>query len=106
MLKKLLGLVAGIIAVIASLMFFMVAFAVIVAVALVVWAYFWWKTRKLRRAMRERQDTAAGGTVIDGEAVAVREYTVQATHVLAHQTRDAPSPPDRAPPPQDAPKAP
>jgi hypothetical protein len=56
--------------------------------------------------MRERQDTAAGGTVIDGEAVAVREYTVQATHVLAHQTRGAPSPPDRALPPQDAPKAP
>lgn len=105
-LKKLLGLGAGIIAVVASLMFFMVAFAVIVAVALMVWAYFWWKTRKLRRALREQQGMAASGTVIDGEAVVVRETTVQTTHVLAHQRRAAPSPTDGAPGPQDSAKTP
>ena len=106
MLKKILGLVAGVIAVVVGLMFFMVAFAVIVAVALMVWAYFWWKTRKLRRAMHEQQGSPASGTVIDGEAVVVRETTVHTTHVLADHTHDVPPAPENTPTPQDPPKAP
>jgi hypothetical protein len=42
--------------------------AVVVAVGLVVWGYFWWKTRALRQAMRERPP---GGHVVEGEAVVV-----------------------------------
>jgi ABC-type transport system involved in Fe-S cluster assembly fused permease/ATPase subunit len=93
-LKKILGVIVGIGAMVIGLMFFMVAFSVIIVVALLVWAYFWWKTRKLRSAMRAQQSTApASGNVFEGEAVVVREYTVDTTNLLPGDARkDPPAP--------------
>jgi hypothetical protein len=69
-LGKLFALLAGVILLIVGFMFSMVILAVVVVVGLAVWAYLWWKTRDLRKAMRERP---AGGHVIDGEVVVVDE---------------------------------
>ncbi|MBL8540572.1 MAG: hypothetical protein JNK68_09385 [Betaproteobacteria bacterium] len=50
----------------AALMVSAVVFAIALAAAVVLGAYFWWKTRALRRRMRERPP---GGHVIEGEVV-------------------------------------
>ena len=68
-----------------ALTFSVLFFAVVVAVGLVVGGYFWWKTRDLRKVMREAQAQAqaqarargatqpgtrpADGMVIEGEVV-------------------------------------
>jgi len=78
-LGKLLALVAGAILLIVGFLF-SVVFLVIVAVAgLTAWAYFWWKTRKLRQAMREHPP---GGQVIDGEAIVVDEFQEEGRNTL------------------------
>jgi hypothetical protein len=41
-------------------------FAAVAAIALLVGGFLWWKTRALRRQMRERPP---GGRVIDGEVM-------------------------------------
>ena len=48
-----------------AFMFSVVALAVVSVVVMVVIAYLWWKTRELRRRMRENPP---GGRVIDGDA--------------------------------------
>jgi len=69
--------------IVGALMFSAVLFAVLLAVGLGVWAWFWWKTRELRKAMREgaaRRGEASPGfgagpgatgrtTVIEGEVI-------------------------------------
>lgn len=45
-------------------------FAVVLTCGLLIGGYLWWKTRKLRRQMREREP---GGRVTEGEMVRDRE---------------------------------
>ena len=59
-----------------ALMFSVVFFAVIVTVGAVAWGYLWWKTRALRKQMREQASTgqgqgrsAAQGLIIEGEVI-------------------------------------
>ena len=68
-----------------ALAFSVALFAVIVTVGAAVWGYLWWKTRELRRAMREHVDVrmtgkatppaeptgrhGGQGVVIDGEVI-------------------------------------
>jgi NADH:ubiquinone oxidoreductase subunit H len=93
-LKKILGVIAGIGAMVIGLMFFMMAFAVIIVVALLVWAYFWWKTRKLRRTMQGQQGPSASGNVFEGEAVVVRKTIIESTNLLPEEaTKEPPAPP-------------
>ena len=60
---------AGVFAV--ALMFSVVFFAIILTLGLVAWAYLWWKSRDLRKQMREQQGRreAAEGLVIEGEVI-------------------------------------
>ena len=51
---------------IAALIFSLVVAAVIVTGGLLIWSYVWWKTRELRKQMRERPP---GGRVIEGEVI-------------------------------------
>ena len=51
---------------VAAFTFSLVLFAVLVVVGLLVWTYLWWKTRALRKQMRERPP---GGRVIEGEVI-------------------------------------
>ena len=52
-----------------ALAFSVALFAVIVVVGAALWGYLWWKTRELRKAMREHVDAQmAGQTKSPGEA--------------------------------------
>ena len=71
LLGKLLAAVGGAILLAVGVLFSLVILAVIAVAGLAAWAYFWWKTRKVRQAMREQ---ASCGQVIDGEAVVINEF--------------------------------
>jgi uncharacterized protein YneF (UPF0154 family) len=71
------GVIAGILAfvtgaalLVVGLMVSVIFVAIVVALGLAVFGYVWWKTRELRRQMRERPP---GGHVIEGEVVRPRE---------------------------------
>ena len=80
-LGKVAAAIVGVLAIAAGLMFSLVFVVVIAVVGIVVWAYFWWKTRDLRRRLREQSAQAPFGQpgeaapgesdVIEGEAVRV-----------------------------------
>ena len=85
LLGKLLALVAGVILLVLGFMFSLVLLAVFVAVGLTLGAWFFWKTRHVRKAMREAgamRNPPADGDVIEGEAVIVEEYRVSETPIL------------------------
>ena len=71
-LKNIFALLAGIVFLVLGFLFSVVLLFVFVALALAVWGFFWWKTRKLRREMRENPP---GGRVIEGEVIVVDEST-------------------------------
>lgn len=78
----------------------LVAFAA--GVALLAWGYLWWKTRALRRHLREqaadgmgRQEAPAGGSVFEGEAVRVDGANAERTPEASPP--DQPEQSDRAP---------
>lgn len=66
LLGKVLTFAAGAVLLLVAFMFSLLVFAVVVTGALLVWGYLWWKTRELRRQMRERPP---GGRVIEGETI-------------------------------------
>jgi uncharacterized membrane protein YccC len=83
---QLLALIGGVVVLTAAFMFSLVFFAVLAIAGLIFWLYFMWKTRALRRQMREHLDAQRGaqasasaatpsapasGEVIEGEAVRV-----------------------------------
>jgi UPF0716 family protein affecting phage T7 exclusion len=90
-LAQALALVVGAILLVLGFMFSVVLLAVFVAVGLMLGAWFFWKTRHVRKAMREAAATRGppptGGEVIEGEAVIVEEYRVSETPVLPDDTR-------------------
>ena len=79
-LAQLLTVIGGALVLGAAFMFSLVFFAVLAVAGLIFWLYFMWKTRALRRQMREQLDTdarasapttEASGEIIEGEAVRV-----------------------------------
>ncbi len=66
LLGKLLAMVASAAALVVAFTLSLLIFAVIAAIALVALGYLWWKTRALRRQLR---DHPPGGRVIDGEVI-------------------------------------
>lgn len=80
LLQRIGAIVATVIVFGLALTFSVMFFAVVVAAGLVIWGYLWWRTRNLRKAMREAQAQArsagAGartppgtGMVIEGEVI-------------------------------------
>ncbi|THF64503.1 hypothetical protein E6C76_10565 [Pseudothauera nasutitermitis] len=74
--QKLVAVIVGGAMFVLALMFSVVLFAAVVAVGVVVWGWLWWKTRAVRRQMREmagnappRPGQADGGLVIEGEVI-------------------------------------
>ncbi len=77
LLGKLATIVVGAALLVLGLMFSLLVIPVLVVLGVALWFYLRWKTRDLRKAMREQAAHApSGGTVIDGEAVIVEEFTV------------------------------
>lgn len=62
LLLRVLGVMLGIAMFVAAFIFASVILAIVVAAALVIWGWVWWRTRDLRRAMREGESV-----VIEGE---------------------------------------
>ncbi len=82
-LKNLLAVVAGVIALILGVMFSVILLAVFCVIAVAALTFFWWKTRKLRKTMRdEARARPQGGIVIEGEAVVVEDVPVPAKDAL------------------------
>lgn len=75
-------LAAGLLVV--GFMFSIVILAVVAVLGLIGLGYFWWKTRALRRAIREQMAAARSeqSTVIEGEASVVREASGQQPHLV------------------------
>ena len=71
LLQKLLALIVGATLLILGFMFSVVVLAIVAVLGVIGFGYFWWKTRALRKAMRERPPATAfdeGQVIIDGEA--------------------------------------
>lgn len=75
LLGRILGIAAGAVLLVAALMFSVVVFAFALAAGLLVWGWLWWKTREVRRQMREQMEAQRmgeappGGRVIEGEVI-------------------------------------
>lgn len=79
------ALVAGAVLLVLGFMFSLVLFALIATATAAVWIYFWWKTRALRKVMREQAPSRTGnggGHVVEGEAVVVEEFRTEQRHVV------------------------
>lgn len=79
MLKNLLAAVAGVIALILGVMFSVILLAVFTVIAVAALAFFWWKTRKLRKTVRQHPPS---GIVIEGEAIVVEDVAPAARNAL------------------------
>ncbi len=85
LLAQVLTVIVGLVLLTAAFMFSLVFFALVAFAGLLFWMYFMWKTRALRKQLRQRMDEqvragafeppvsepVAGGEVIEGEAVRV-----------------------------------
>jgi hypothetical protein len=73
-LGKLLAFLGGAVLLVLGFMFSLVLLVVLAGLGLLLWGWFWWKTRSLREALRTQATRRpAGGEVIEGEAVVVEE---------------------------------
>jgi len=70
LLGKVAAAVLGTIALVVAFMFSVVALAVVSVIVVIAIGYVWWKTRDLRRRMRENPP---GGRVIDGDVIRDRD---------------------------------
>lgn len=87
---KLFAFAAATILLVLGFMFSVVLLAVFVIVGIALGAWFFWKTRHVRKAMRETgapEKPPADGHVIEGEAILVEEYRVSETAVLPDDSR-------------------
>jgi hypothetical protein len=71
--KRLLGSIAFAGLLVVGFMFSLVVFSILLVAGLIAGGYWWWKTRDLRRRMREQMERMAedqaGGRVIEGEVI-------------------------------------
>lgn len=70
LLAKVAGAIVGVAVLVVAFMFSVVALAIVAVVVVFVAAYLWWKTRDLRRRLRENPP---GGRVIDGDVIRDRD---------------------------------
>jgi uncharacterized protein YneF (UPF0154 family) len=70
LLGRVLAFLLGCVALVAAFMVSVVALAVVCVIVVLAVGYLWWKTRDLRRQLRENPP---GGRVIEGDAVRDRD---------------------------------
>ena len=78
---KVIAMLGGVVLLILGFMFSMVLISFIVLIGFTAWAYFWWKTRDLRKAMKAQRasqpmqnSSETGGDIIEGEVIVVEDY--------------------------------
>lgn len=82
LLTRILAAVTGVILLVVGLTFSLVLLAVLAVAGLVGLGWFWWKTRELRKAMKQRP---ADGHVIEGEAIEVDEIqSIRVVETIDH----------------------
>jgi UPF0716 family protein affecting phage T7 exclusion len=89
-LGKIFAFVAATILLVFGFMFSLVLLAVFIIAGIALGAWFFWKTRHVRKAMRESGppgNPPAEGNVIEGEAIIVEEYRGSETAVLPDDSR-------------------
>jgi len=71
LLRKIAAIIATAVLIGFALMFSMLFIAVALSAGVVVWSYLWWKTRNLRKQMRNFHpaDEAINGEIIEGEII-------------------------------------
>lgn len=75
LIGRVFALIASVALIVMGLMFSVVLIAFIVGAALIAWGYLWWKTRALRKQMRERMaaeqrySEVFKGEVFEGEII-------------------------------------
>ena len=79
-LSQVIGFAAGALSLLLLLSFSLVFLMIALAGGAMVWAYLWWRTRKLRGELRRHRAASsperaasAGGIVIEGEAITIAE---------------------------------
>jgi hypothetical protein len=83
MLGKLATFAAGASVVALALMFSLVALAVIAVGGTIAGTWLWWKTRDVRKQMREQAERQpGGGYIIEGEAIRADEQPVPSGKLL------------------------
>ncbi len=77
LLTRILSVAAGAVVLIGAVAISFVVFVVVLTALLVIGLYVWWKTRHLRRQLKERLDAqradVARGETIEGEVISKRE---------------------------------
>lgn len=84
------ALVGGAILLVLGFMFSIVLLAAFAIAALMLGSWFLWKTRHVRKAMREAgamHSPPSSGDVIEGEAILVEEYRINETRILPADSR-------------------
>ncbi|WP_310450024.1 hypothetical protein [Sulfuritalea sp.] len=97
LLTRILAALAGVVLLVVGFMFSLVLLAVLAVLAvagLVGLGWFWWKTRALRKTMKQRP---ADGHVIEGEAIVVEDiHSIRVVEAIDHHDkRDKPDKPDK-----------
>jgi threonine/homoserine/homoserine lactone efflux protein len=70
LLGKVVTIAAGVVLLLAVFMFSLLVFAIVVTGGLLVLGYLWWKTRDLRKQIREQMgERPTGERVIEGEVI-------------------------------------
>ncbi len=83
--KRIVGVLLGTITLIAALLFSVVIFAVVLVVVAIAIGYLWWKTRALRRAVKDAE-IRHSGQFRNGEHGGHTGRTIEATEVHEVQT--------------------
>jgi ABC-type bacteriocin/lantibiotic exporter with double-glycine peptidase domain len=68
-LRKLMALIVAVVLVGLVLMFSAVLFVIILIAGALAWAYLWWKTRHLRKQMRDYPPRGVVTEVFEGEVI-------------------------------------
>ena len=81
-LTRILAAIISLIVLGLALTFSLVFFAILIVVGVIMWLYFWWKTRQLRKIIRENSQAAnmensyssessegSDGLIIEGDAI-------------------------------------
>jgi membrane protein implicated in regulation of membrane protease activity len=87
-LRKIIAFVATVALISLALMFSLVVFAVILVIGAMAWAYLWWKTRELRKQMRNYppRGMVMEGEVVEGEVI--RGQVIEGEVIRVEDSRD------------------